>query len=179
MLCHKGFAFYSFYNAWKTLSLKSDNEQINEYTIPSIVNGAFASELALKYILSVEKINYKKTHLLHELFNLLPQSKKTNIWNVLKKNYPMYSDEQLKLLVISISNSFEDFRYFYEHDLVIDWYFCKVFFNAIFEQALSYPKYRLVKVESNEELENKFNRIEKKAQEEIFSRIKRKEKRYR
>lgn len=116
MNCQLSYAFTSFYNTYKLLSTKVTSDNFNEYSIPYAVNGAFACELALKYILNSEKIGYSKTHLLHELFNLLPPNKKIAIIEDMKFDFPSLTDEEIKTVIFLISNTFEDLRYFYENN---------------------------------------------------------------
>ena len=71
MLPQMSFNFNSFYQTWLMLDEKIESDMEMCYLIPWIVNGAFACEVGMKYILAQNKIVYTKEHFLHELYNLL------------------------------------------------------------------------------------------------------------
>lgn len=142
-LLHQSLAFESFYSAWRLLDEKVDFKTISDYTLPWIVNGAFACEIGLKYILSRNGISTSKVHLLHVLLNHLPNNDKTAIGDRLK-NSNNYQDDYIDNSILLISNAFYNFRYSYEHTLVIDMDFAANFFNAVYEQVRLYPRFTVV-----------------------------------
>ena len=76
MLPQMSFNFNGFYQTWLMLDEKVKNGKTDCYLIPWIVNGAFACEVGIKYILAQNQIGFKKEHLLHELYNFLPDKHK-------------------------------------------------------------------------------------------------------
>ena len=109
-----------FYDVGRKLEIEMNNYLRNgNYNsgagklIPIIVNYAFSDELALKYILTKNKIDFEKKHNLMDLFLLLPNNIITyfisNISTMLKNNKEYVLSE-----LSSISNSFIEWRYFYE-----------------------------------------------------------------
>ena len=81
--------------------------------IPMIVNYAFSYELALKYILSKNSISYNN---LHKLLSLIPSNiRKYLIYNIAEMANKT-REEILNELDI-LSNSFVEWRYFYEGNL--------------------------------------------------------------
>ncbi len=78
------------------------------YAYPLSVNAAFACELFLKALLTLEGIEYKKLHLLSELFSNLPESTKITI----KKEFANSgSKESVDGLIMTYSNAFVEWRY--------------------------------------------------------------------
>lgn len=142
-LLHQSLAFESFYSAWRLLDDKIDFKTISDYTLPWIVNGAFACEIGMKYILSRNGISISKVHLLHVLFNHLPNNDKAAIWDRLKSSYS-YQDDYINDSILLISNAFNNFRYSYERTLSIDMDFAANFFNAVYEQVRLYPRVAVV-----------------------------------
>jgi len=142
-LMHQSLAFESFYSTWRLLDDRIDFKTISEYTLPWIVNGAFACEIGMKYILSRNGISISKVHLLHVLFSHLPSNDKAAIWDRLKDSNN-YQDDYISNSILLISNVFNNFRYSYEHTLVIDMDFAANFFNAVYEQVRSYPRVTVV-----------------------------------
>lgn len=138
------FCYRSFYETWRVLDAKITPDTINEFTIPWIVNGAFACEVGMKCILQQNKIEFDKVHLLHELFNLLPDKHKAEIEKELCEKYPSYTMEQLNQEVLLLSNSFCNFRYFYEKTLTINLFLFRAWCMAIYKQVDNYPSYTLV-----------------------------------
>lgn len=63
------FNFNGFYQTWLMLDEKVKNDKTDCYLIPWIVNGAFACEVGIKYILAQNQIGFKKEH----LFAYLPE----------------------------------------------------------------------------------------------------------
>lgn len=168
-------SFQGFYNTWKMLDEKIDVDTPSELFIPWVVNGAFACELGLKYILTTENIAFNRTHLLHELFNLLPEPTRLELWKNLKERNSFYTDEYIQIHFLGISNAFEDFRYAHEHSLVIIGSFAKDFFTTIFEKLNTYPHYGFEKRISHEIDETEFDSKVNKALTETYSRIKSRE----
>lgn len=165
--------YRGFYETWCLLNKTTDLTSVDVYTIPWVVNGAFACELGLKYILTQNDISFKREHYLHALFNLLPLKDKLAISKELHDNYPNCSDKQLNQDILLISNAFCDFRYSYEHLLTLNLTFCKVWFEAVFNRVATYPSYELVSRKGNpditmDELDEKIS----KAQNQMLSKLK-------
>ena len=167
--------FKSFYATWELLSENTDLNGVDDYLLAWIVNGAFACELGLKYILSMENTEYNKTHLLHDLFNLLPNDIKREIWNELKSTNKFYTDEHINQGIFYISNAFEDFRYAFEHTIFIDTTFANDFFKIVFNHVNKYPSYCLKECQATDEDEKNYDKAFERAQSEMFARIKSKE----
>ena len=83
-------------------------------SVPYITNGAFACELALKYILIDSKVTFQtgKGHNLKYLFELLPNEDKNEITNHIVVNNGVSPEEVYDELSI-IANSFVDRRYMF------------------------------------------------------------------
>ena len=143
MLPQMSFNFNSFYQTWLMLDEKIESDMEMCYLIPWIVNGAFACEVGMKYILVQNKIVYTKEHFLHELYNLLPDKHKEEISRALYEQYPGYTWEYFNQEILLLSDSFCDFRYSYEKLLVLDMKFFKIWCQAIFKQVNTYPIYVL------------------------------------
>lgn len=111
--------FQSFYNAFLLLHKKFKEKDSAGYCdvfyfFPCVVNGALASELALKSILYQEKIPYEKNHDLYELFNLLPAEYQKEItYRILQLN-PKYNMDNFEKDFSFFAQAFIDFRYSYE-----------------------------------------------------------------
>ena len=103
------------------------------FTIPMIVNGAFAAELSLKAILSSCGINYEKSHNLLYLFTILPEDLALEIVNRSIAAAPIFKhiDEWLKQLML-ISDGFEHWRYSYDTGvpIVVNFNFLQAFVQA-------------------------------------------------
>lgn len=167
MLVHMAFCYSSFYEAWCILDTKIDTHTVGTYTIPWIVNGAFACEVGMKYILQINGIEFKRIHLLHELYGSLPDKHKKAIIKELNEKYPNFTSDEFNNQILVLSNYFSDFRYFYEHDLVSDLQFFRDWCLAIFKQVNCYPSYELTERKNSEgisfaEFDRKASEIERK-----------------
>ena len=100
------FNYNGFYDTWCILDKKIDLMSVDIYTIPWIVNGSFACELGLKYILSINNVEFKREHRLHKLFELLPDNDKMAIFNDICEKLPNYSNEQLIREILLVSDAF-------------------------------------------------------------------------
>lgn len=82
--------------------------------IPKCTNGAFAAELALKFLWLTEDKHYDDIHNLYDLFYQLPEIHKVELADRIKKQ--AYQDDQtLKSQLKMFSNMFVKSRYFFEH----------------------------------------------------------------
>lgn len=140
--------YESFHRAWLLLDAIQADKIDFDYSLPWIVNGAFACELGMKYILECNNIPYKKEHLLHELFNMLPNKEARAISSELFQKYPGYDIGFFNQSILLISDSFCNFRYAYERNLIIEYKFCKDFFEAVFRQVANYPRYTITETTS-------------------------------
>lgn len=116
----------AFYDVFKNLEKRLEHSGIVEestdntgqptlLSVPYIVNGAFACELALKYILVKNQIDFcisSKGHDLEYLFNLLPQAEKQTLRNLLK-NADNIDDDSLEENILILSDSFNQWRYYF------------------------------------------------------------------
>ena len=170
-LCYRG-----FYETWCILDEKNDVNTVNDYTIPWVVNGAFACEIGMKYILQRNNIKYDKIHLLHELFNLLPDNHKIEIMKELCEKNPLFSPKQLNQEILLISNAVCEFRYSFEEILVLKNDFFRSWCVAIFKQVNKYPSYEITERDWKEDDISlaEFDQKVLKAQNEMLSRLKRK-----
>lgn len=98
-----------------------ETADIERYTIPSIVNSAFACEVYLKALLLYHGIPYKKLlkskkwHETKELYGVLPDNLKDRIRLTVMNNYGgIWEDAFGYDLLDNISNAFLDWRYIYE-----------------------------------------------------------------
>lgn len=114
------------------------------YSVPAIVNSAFACEVFLKLLLEVEQIDIKKEHQLEKLFNQLPEQVKTAIQQSTIQNYGTWTDVFGLNLLHQISDAFVQWRYHYEHDfgkagtMKIEIGFLVAFRNALREKCSDY-----------------------------------------
>lgn len=90
------------------------------YSVPAIVNSAFACEVFLKLLLEVEQIDIKKGHQLEKLFNQLPEQIKKDIQQSTMQKYGSWTDAFGLSRLHHISDAFVNWRYNYEHDLKKD-----------------------------------------------------------
>ena len=123
----------SFYNAYIHLEKIYYTCENMMFYIPSLVNGAFSIELAIKAILSKNDIKYEKEHNLAVLFSLLPENIQHSIWEWVSRKTPEYSDEQKRNTeLILISDAFKQLRYCFEDSSAVsfDSRFLSVFANA-------------------------------------------------
>lgn len=114
----------AFYDVFKNLEKRLEHNGIVEesadntrqptlLSVPYIVNGAFACELALKYILVENQISFCKSvkgHNLEYLFDLLPPAEKQTLKNLLK-NAGNIDDASLKENLHLLGDSFNQWRY--------------------------------------------------------------------
>lgn len=145
MIKQMSVTYMGFYKTWCILDSQIDLTTVDDYTIPWIVNGALACEIGMKYILTQNCVDVPKIHLLHELYNKLPDTHKIEISNRLFAACPTYKMEQFNQEILLLSNAFCDFGYPYEHALSLDLQFFRTWCLAIFEQVEKYPAYMLVK----------------------------------
>ena len=179
MLPQMSHCYESFHRAWLLLdACKETGQNIVEpdYALPWIVNGAFACELGMKYILECNNLSYHKEHLLHELFNKLPDKDAIAISSELIKQYPGYDKDFFSQNILLISDAFCNFRYAYEKNLVLEFKFCKLFFEAVFNQVATYPSYTLIeRSESSDFTEKDFDEKALKTANEMLLSLSKKE----
>lgn len=179
MIEQMGLCYTQFYKTWCMLDDKLDVDSPNDYLFPWIVNGAFACEIGMKYILANNGIDFKKIHLLGDLYNLLPDNHKTDISKELFERCPQYTIEQFNQEILLLSNSFCDYRYCYEYSLSINTTFFKIWCVAIFKQVNQYPLYKLVKcADINNISLDEFDEKVLNAHNEALSRLNRKKRKY-
>lgn len=105
-------------------------------TPPYIVNGAFAVELALKFLTYREKGEFEYGHNLEKLFNQLPEPHKSILTQKICKDAHQ-SIETMATNIKSISMKFEEFRYFFEHDTISFSNFFNEFVHIVCDYAIS------------------------------------------
>ena len=145
----------AFYSVYCQLELENavpsieDAEGLNAYfdkieqdgyvntTIPEIVNGAFAVELALKFFICKYTVQIYKTHNLEILYNKLPdEPKKIISETIYEKAYQ--NEETLNLNLCQFANCFDDWRYFFEKRSVGCNNIFKSFVHIVCDYALSF-----------------------------------------
>lgn len=118
----------AFYDVFKNLEKRLEHSGIVEesadntrqptlLSVPYIVNGAFACELALKYILIENQIDFcisSRGHNLEYLFNLLPPAEKQTLQNLLK-NAGNIDEASLKENIHLLGESFNQWRYLFTY----------------------------------------------------------------
>lgn len=142
---------YAFYDVFKSLEKRLANSGIVKTAptdnlptllqVPYIVNGAFACELALKYILVDNQISFcisSKGHNLEYLFNLLPETEKNELKNSLK-NVGNINDSTLQKNIHILADSFNQWRYLFTNiDQRIEYNnFFSMFVNVVCTYILS------------------------------------------
>lgn len=114
------------------------------YSVPAVVNSAFACEVFLKLLLKMEQIEIKKKHQLEELFDQLPEQVKKDIQQSTIHKYGAWTDVFGCNLLSQISDVFVEWRYNYEHDfrkdgtMKIEIGFLVAFRNALREKCSGY-----------------------------------------
>lgn len=175
MLRQMSFCYDGFCKTWWDLDSKVPTDAVNEFTIPWIVNGAFACEVGIKYILQQNNIEFDKIHLLHELFNLLPKKHKEEISKELYERNPSYTPEQLNQEILLLSDAFCNFRYFYEKTSAINLTFFRAWCIAIYKQVGLYPSYMLAEcLNANDITIEQFDKKALQASNEILSSLNKK-----
>lgn len=91
---------------------KPDVDHPNLLSVPYMVNGAFACELALKYLLISSDIAFdmRKGHNLAYLFQLLPEEQKNILTTLIKKECNL-NDDTFQDSLNSIADTFNKQRY--------------------------------------------------------------------
>jgi len=138
----------AFYDVFKGLEKRLENSGIVEtppeyknptlLEVPYIVNGAFACELALKYLLVENHISFcisAKGHNLEYLFDLLPPSVKQPLKDKLK-NAGNITDTELRENIHLHADSFNQWRYLFAN-IENNVYYNK-FFNVLVNQLCLY-----------------------------------------
>lgn len=82
--------------------------------IPQWTNGAFAAELALKFLFALEGKSYGNIHNLKDLFYNLPEIHKVELLNRIKTQANQ-SERTLEIQLSDFSNAFAQSRYFFEY----------------------------------------------------------------
>lgn len=114
------------------------------YSVPAVVNSAFACEVFLKLLLKMEQIEIKKMHQLEELFEQLPEQVKTDIQQSTIQKYGTWTDMLGLNPLHQISDAFVQWRYNYEHvfrknaTMKIEIGFLIAFRNALREKCSDY-----------------------------------------
>lgn len=134
-----------FSNDWNTFlkenkSWAMEQNELPYLCLPKIVNGSLACEIALKYFLLKENGAISQIHRLDELFDALPLNHKKvlleKIYKTLGQNKEMF-DENIK----RIANSFIDWRYAYEREVVSSTNFFDGFISIVCEYALTFSDF--------------------------------------
>lgn len=105
--------------------------------MPKWTNGAFAAELALKYLYFRENERYGDIHGLYELFYGLPEIHQVELVNRIKRDAHQ-SDESMEEQLKFISNAFVKSRYFFEYDTVAFTGLFDPFVRIVCEYAFAY-----------------------------------------
>lgn len=164
---------------------RTDSNWIPLLAAPLIVNGAFSIELALKAILTKNRIEYGREHNLVILFQRLPDSLQYEMWTYLIEKAPEYKDaEKCFDEIVLLSNAFVDWRYAFEDNPVpaIDSRFLFVWANAAICTMLSHYNVDFcpaIGLESDDKIEQKFRENRKNCKTINMKIIKKKSKGHR
>lgn len=79
-----------------------------------ITNGVLSTELALKFLICEETIDYPATHRINDLFECLPDKHRQSLSKILKDRTHQ-NDSSLKKCIDQISDAFVQWRYSNEH----------------------------------------------------------------
>lgn len=172
----------SFFEAYQILKQRNAELMIPRYFAPIIVNGAFATELALKSILTENHMNYKKEHNLWALFMLLPTDLAIDVVNRSMSITAAY--QELGKWVdemILISEAFVDWRYCFENRTpAFDVAFFDSFVCAVYETFISHYNVEMTednsRVKTDSELEEMFADNRLHSREAILEKLARKRK---
>jgi HEPN domain-containing protein len=128
------------------LKVKNDESvKLSKTTmIPIIVLKAFACEMYLKSYLSKDgSSSIPKTHNLYELYRNLNKTTKNKInktlvskMNMINKNYNQSSIESD---ILSVANTFEEWRYFYESNYTLNFLFLNTFYDTLIDSSIHPP----------------------------------------
>lgn len=181
LLVYQAKSFYNAYIALDQLS-RNDSDTLLLLFAPLVVNGAFSVELALKAILAKNQIEYGKEHNLLILFQMLPKSFQQELWAHLIEKAPEYAGSEKGLdELILLSNAFVDWRYAFEGKPVpaIESRFLAAFANAAVRTMFSHYNTNLhptTKMESDDEIEQRFHENREKCKEINLKMIQKKTK---
>lgn len=107
------------------------------FLIPAMVtNGVLAAELALKALTLKETGTFDCIHDLDKLFYALPEEHKTALSTQLKEKYHE-NDATLKANLETISNFFQDWRYFFERETISYNNFLPEFIHIVCDFAIT------------------------------------------
>lgn len=107
---------------------------------PCVVNGSFACEMALKYLIVRRKCEFNKTHKLYELFQDLPTKDKETLEKQLN-SFSSYFITDLNSEIKALSNNFIDFRYTFSFKNLSISIFFKSFVETICDYAITESKH--------------------------------------
>lgn len=118
------------------LEYEKKHKDVPMLTPPLIANGTLAVELALKFLIFKEKGEYECGHHLLFLFNQLTEPHRTVLTERICKEAHQ-NETTLTENLNNISNLFEDFRYFYEHEILGYSNFLNDFIHIVCDYAIS------------------------------------------
>ena len=114
--------------------------ELPDLLVPKVVNGSIACEIALKYLILKQSGAVDPVHRFDVLFNLLPQNYRDalldKIYNELSQDEKTFNENLKK-----ISNSFIDWRYAYERNVISIGNFFNDFVTIVCEYALSFSNF--------------------------------------
>lgn len=110
-----------------------------------VVNGVLAAELALKALILKETGTFDCIHHLNDLFEALPDNHK-NVLTALIKEKSYQNDETLKTNLETISNSFEEWRYFFEREAIGYSNFLSEFIHIVCDYAIAQAENNMTEV---------------------------------
>lgn len=177
---HLAFLAKSFFESYQILKQKEVELTVPRYLAPMIVNGAFATELALKSILTENRVNYRKEHNLLELFMLLPTDYALGVVNrsmsiaAAYRELGKWVDE-----LILISEAFVDWRYCFEGSTpAFDITFFDSFICAVYETLISHYNVEMIESDSGgkteSEIDAMFEKNRLQSREAILKKLARK-----
>ena len=121
------------------LAYEKKHEGVPMLTYPLVVNGAFAAELALKFLIFKENLKFDCIHSLYELFYQLPSKHKDTLTEIIYTQAHQNA-ETLKFNLSNIANLFEDFRYAFGKEQLGFSNFFNDFVHIVCDYALQQKK---------------------------------------
>ena len=118
------------------LAYEAEHEGVPSLTAPLIVNGAFAAELALKFLIFKENGEFDCIHDLQQLFDSLPDCHKIPLTEIIFQQAHQ-NEETLQTNLSRIKNLFEDMRYFFSNESVGYSNFFNEFVYIVCDYAIS------------------------------------------
>lgn len=121
------------------LAYEKEHESVPMLTYPLVVNGAFAAELALKFLIFQENLKFDCIHSLYQLFYQLPSKHKVPLTEIIYKQ-ARQNAKTLEVNLSNIANLFEDFRYAFGKEQLGFTNFFNDFIHIVCDYAIQQKK---------------------------------------